>query len=149
MRSTIIALSVSLSSAAFASEANIYKCKGQGVGVRMTLSSFTGEPTLKVDALTAESENSPGGRLEKVKVSETAMGLEVTGDFIEIADATLSYTLIVPHIIVNEANPVMTGNAMLVRSMTGGFIPPSAELARVVESNKFTPLVCEASKVLY
>jgi hypothetical protein len=115
----------------------------------MTLSSVRGTPTLKVDASSPNSENTPGGRLENVTAIETAMGLAVTGEFVEIADATLKYTLIVPHMIVNQTILTMSGNAMLVRSMTGGFIPPSSEMARVVETNKFTPMVCDASLVLF
>lgn len=132
-----------------AAEANIYKCKGEGVDVRLTLSSFSGQPALKVDATNAESENAPGGRLEKIDVIETAMGYQVTGEFVEIADATLKYTLIVPHVVLNDATSMLSAQGMLVRTMVAGFIPPSAEMPQVVEGNKFTPVTCEASRVLY
>lgn len=149
MKVAIILASLFIAPTAMAIEANFYKCKGDGVEVTMTLSSVSGEPTLKVDATNEESANAPGGRLEKVTATETAMGLQVTGEFIEIADATLTYTLIAPRVVVNDAKPMFTASGLLVRTMVAGFIPPNAEMPRVVEGNKFTPVVCEVTKVLY
>lgn len=135
---------VMTASAAWGADANYYDCKGEGVSVRMATAGYTGLPTLTVTSVGANSENSPGGSLAHVTVEETAMGLLAVGQYTQIADATLRYSLIVPRVIVGDSG--LKGiNGMLVRTLAGGMPPPPGApiYPHAVQSNIFTPVSCD------
>ncbi len=129
-------------------EANNYDCKGQGVTLHMSTAGYGGSPTLTVTPASVSSANSPGGVLANVVREDNFMGISVTGRFTQIADATLVYTLIVPDVIVGDS-PIGSVKGMLVRTLSGGLIPPTSNYPHVVQSNTFTPVVCDASHVIF
>jgi hypothetical protein len=87
-----------VSGTAFAVEANVLRCQGQDIVINMTTSSWTGRPTLSLGRTEVDSSVA----LTQVELTNTSMGNVVTGFFPHIADASLTYTLIVPDVKITD-----------------------------------------------
>ena len=134
-------------SSAMAGVANMYNCGSRGVSVQIATTSYTGKPQMVVG--TPNDTNPPTAphaiNLNNVAIVRSAMGFEVSGIVPGLADATRTYTLIVPTVIVKdeEINDV---KGMLVESFEATFFGPSGPGPGPRIGNKFTPVVCTATQ---
>ena len=133
-------------SSAMAGVANMYSCGSRAVSVQVATTSFTG-PLMVVGS--PNDTNPPATKysinLNNVTVAHSAMGFQVSGIVPGLADATRTYTLIVPTVIIKdeEINDV---KGMLVESFEGTFFGPSGPGPGPRIGNTFTPVVCTASQ---
>lgn len=143
MKALLALVLAASASSAFSMEANMFECKGKGINVSMSASSFAGVPTLVIRS--TEAIESRPISLVHVKRVESAMGQEVSGFYDGIADASIVYTLIVPNVYLANGN-LSDVEGMLVESFAGGLMPPSAsQFSRALERNTYTPVTCTAS----
>ncbi|MCX6119928.1 MAG: hypothetical protein NT027_20525 [Proteobacteria bacterium] len=140
--STILAFSAT---AAFSvEEANHFVCKGKQVSVVMDTSSKTGAPLLSI----LGDQFGQSVNLVQVELTDSPMGQQVSGFFDGIADANMTYTLIVPRVLVKIPGTQKI-EGMLARTFTGGLMAPNTNESRVVESNSFMPVRCVAQVVRF
>ena len=137
-------LAVSASSA-LAGEANIFNCKGQDIELSMTTSSFSGSPTLILGNPIADGHTT---HLTDVKVTRNEMGNQVSGSYPFIADAIMTYTLIVPSVNIGD-HPFGEISGMVVRTIEGTFFGPNAPIPGPRQNNTFTPVVCAAHQAAF
>jgi hypothetical protein len=133
-----------VSGTAFAVEANVLKCQGQDIVIGMTTSSWTGRPTLSLGR--AEVDSSVA--LTQVELTNTQMGNVVTGFFPHIADASLTYTLIVPDVKITDKD-ISGIQGMVVKSFVPTFFGSDSPKPGPRQTNDFIPVVCEATLVKF
>ena len=131
-----------VSGTAFAVEANVLRCQGQDIVINMTTSSWTGRPTLSLGR--AEVDSSVA--LTQVELTNTSMGNVVTGFFPHIADASLTYTLIVPDVKITDKD-ISGIQGMVVKSFVPTFFGSDSPIPGPRQANDFIPVVCEATLV--
>jgi len=145
MKSAIIVATFGLlSSAAFASTpANTYVCHSQdAVLVSFTTVSRNGAPALEV------RDGNNQATLSTPTVRNSQLGYQVSSYVIDgPSDATISYTLIAPYVLISDSASELTVDAMLVNTFSGGLVPPSITYAS--QNNKYTAVICTASDVQF
>jgi hypothetical protein len=148
MKSIVVSLGMLIASAGFASApANHYACEGDRTAATVYFGPGGLAPHMKVVNLGLGGGDSHEESLDGVKSEKSPMGLLITGKFTAIADAKLTFTLIVPVVGINLES-VGGVKGMLVRSLEGTMPPPEGVvLTGPRQSNDFRPVTCVASIV--
>ena len=129
--------------------ANLYDCEGEATSASLYLALGSTPPSLRVMNLGLGGSETFSFNLDQVSSMKSPMGHVTTGYYAAIADAKLSFTLIVPTVVVQD-QPIANVSGMLVRSFQGTMPPPSnVTILGPREQNTFKPVVCTASIVRY
>jgi hypothetical protein len=148
MRNLVLALGMMAASGAFAvSPANHYECVGDRTSVTVYFGPGGVAPNMSVVNLGLGGGDTREESLDNVKSEKSPMGLLITGRFLAIADAKLTFTLIVPVVGINQES-VSGVEGLLVRSLEGTMpLPDNAVLTGPRQHNEFRPVSCVASIV--
>jgi hypothetical protein len=138
----VVTLSTALaSSASAATFADTYVC-------RPTNAETSLESAVRLFRSTDPTRNIllvEGSELGRVKINQTAFGLEAVGSVVNIADATMDYKLIVPQVALNQTLDPFQVDGMVLRSLVGTFHPPTYVHHGPVQYLTFEPVACEAT----
>lgn len=130
---------------ATAAEANRFECSGEAQIAILHRSLDTGSATLKVTNLGLGGDSAEFD-LDRVTLRQDMMGLMACGYYRGIADATLSFTLIVPTVVIADDEPVPGVEGMLIRSFAGLMPPPTnTPVSGPRQKLQFSPVTCIAS----
>lgn len=129
---------------ATAAEANRFECSGDGQVVILHRSVDSGSASLKVTNLGLGGDSAEFD-LDRVTIRQDIMGIMACGYYRGIADASLSFTLIVPTVLIADDQPVVGFSGLLIRSFAALMPPPSnAPISGPRQSLQFIPLTCTA-----
>lgn len=129
---------------ATAAEANRFECKGDSQSAVLHRSLDTGTAQLRVTNLGLGGDSAEFD-LDRVIVRQDMMGIMACGYYRGIADASLSFTIIVPSVVIADDEPVTSVSGMLIRSFTGLMPPPDGvTVSGPRQILQFTPLTCTA-----
>ncbi len=148
MKAMLVILGVFCPVAAWANPtANVYRCVGENTAAHVYLRPGNLSPVMSVVNLGLGGSETHEESLDHVVADHGAMGLLIEGRFAAIADAKLTFTLIVPAVVVKDQD--VTGvEGMLVRSFAGTMPPPEhMVIPGPVQDNEFRPVTCVASIV--
>jgi hypothetical protein len=138
---------VSLSAHALEHEAaNLYVCRGEGLTVIASTTSFEGSINLQV------IEGQQTSSIRKVSVTDTAAGLQFEGRESNTGSLFIERTLIVPKIFFAQESGIRAAKieGLLITSTSGGFVAPtSLPVYSSPQSNRYVPVNCEASAVVF
>jgi len=130
---------------ATAAEANRFECKGDSQTAVLHRSLDTGSAQLRVTNLGLGGGGGSEFELDRVSVRQDIMGIMACGYYRGIADASLSFTIIVPSVVIADDQPVTGVSGMLIRSFAGLMPPPDGVTASGPRQTlQFTPLTCTA-----
>jgi hypothetical protein len=130
---------------ATAAEANRFECSGEAQVAILHRSLDTGTAALKVTNLGLGGDSAEFD-LDRVTLRQDMMGLMACGYYRGIADASLSFTLIVPTVIIADDEPVAGVEGMLIRSFAGLMPPPAnTPVSGPRQKLQFSPVTCIAS----
>jgi hypothetical protein len=139
---------VLMASGAFAAGfANHYECIGDDTAATVYFGPGGAAPAFKVVNLGLGGPDTTEVKLDRVTSEFSPMGRLVTGVFTNIADARLTFTMIIPTVGIEDED-VRDVKAMLVRTLEGTMPPPSGGMGSGPrQSNEFRPVTCVASIV--
>ena len=148
MKRLILTLGIMLPAAVYANNtADQYVCKGDQASVKVEFGPEGHLPTMAVTNLGMGGSDSHEEALDRVEVEKSPMGLLVTGRFAAIADAKLTFTLIVPVVVIKDQD-INGVEGMLVRSFEGTMPPPAhTSILGPLQHNEFRRVTCVASFV--
>jgi hypothetical protein len=127
--------------------ANHYRCVGENTAATVYLRPGSLAPVMSVINLGLGGSETHEETLDNVVADHGAMGLLIEGRFAAIADAKLTFTLIVPAVVIKD-HDVKGVEGMLVRSFAGTMPPPEHMIIPgPVQDNEFRPVTCVASIV--
>ena len=130
---------------ATAAEANRFECSGDGQVVTLHRSVDTGAASLQVTNLGLGGDSAEFN-LDRVTLRQDIMGIMACGYYRGITDASLSFTLIVPTVIIADDLPISGVEGMLVRSFAGLMPPPNNSVVGGLRQKlDFIPVTCIAS----
>ena len=130
---------------ATAAEANRFECRGDGQLTTLHRSVDSGSASLKVTNLGLGGEVSEYD-LDRVTIRQDIMGIMACGYYRGIADASLSFTLVVPTVVIADDAPVVGISGLLIRSFAALMPPPNnAPISGPRQQLQFVPLTCTAS----
>lgn len=135
------------SGARAASVANHYDCVGNDTAATVYFGPGGAAPAFKVVNLGLGGPDTTEVTLDRVTATDSPMGRLVTGAYGLIADADLTFTLIIPVVGIKD-DDVSGVKGMLVRTLEGTMPPPSGGMGPGPrQSNDFRSVTCVASIV--
>ena len=130
---------------ATAAEANRFECSGEAQVAILHRSLDTGSASLRVTNLGLGGDSAEFD-LDRVTIRQDMMGIMACGYYRGIADASLSFTLIVPSVIIADDQPAPGVEGMLIRSFAGLMPPPNnTPISGPRQTLQFFPVTCIAS----
>ena len=141
----LVLLSSFVGGSAMAAEANRYECSGEFQVATLHKSIDTGSASLKITNLGLGGESAEVS-LDQVTIRQDLMGLMANGFYLGITDARLSFTLIVPAVVISDDYPLHGVEGILIRSFAALTPPPdNTHVSGARQHLQFFPLTCTAS----
>ncbi len=123
---------------------NLYDCKGQGVKVSFSTSSFEGKPHFNI----TQNGQTHNFRGEELRATKSVLGTLVTVNLGYTPDLkTDSASLVVPNINL-EGNELDFGS-MLILTTTRTSIAGPALVRGVINPSSYIPVSCKARHVFF
>ena len=143
-----LSVGVVMASGAFAaSVANHYECVGDATAATVYFGPGGAAPSFRAVNLGLGGPDTAEVTLDRVTSESSPMGRLVTGVYTLIADADLTFTLIIPTVGIKDED-VSGVKGMLVRTLEGTMPPPSGvTIPGPRQYNDFRPVTCVASIV--
>jgi hypothetical protein len=143
--SVLVAGLMGMSAFAAPVQPNLFECRGQGVEVGFTTTSFQGKPTFSLKQ-NGQSTHRTGDELRQVK---TVAGTLVSVNLRYVPDLkTDSATLVVPHINIRDHEEVKFGTMLILTSSRTSIGGPGL-VQGVINPSSYVPVSCTAKHVQF